>query len=294
MVLNDARHIPSGLARRKTLRQGCGSCVSHLSTIGLRSTLKRRFARAFSLCIRPGLPYIRAGAVAGITILIAVILERVIKPGAIWSFDKFGYLYLGSKDVLFFFCLFVLLIVLSFILSRLLAPDLGSLRVFIHTLLIASLLVLLVTGAVLYSLKYRDIYTTFSVTSQSDSSGSNRSGSDGTDAAQNMLTLFSVFLAIGGIGIGIWGFWLQSKMEGLIRVEERVNDLNGLAVIAAESAFAMLPDFSETQQIPDHTMPPLKALKGLIFDEPTQNIVTFLDKKGNGVRLRYARALYHF
>jgi hypothetical protein len=252
-----------------------------LLSIGLWAIVRPLLARELNLYIRPVFPYIKGWLVAGIAILSAVVAWYLLVPNS--QYHPYEQLFLSSRDLLFFFCLLVVAIVLSFTLSRLLAPELGSLRVFLHTLLVASLLMLLLIGTSLFVIAFRDRYIEAKLPA-----------TEVGQAAENVLNLFSVFISIGAIGIGIWGFWLQSKMEALIKVEEQVNDLNGLAVIAAESTFAMLPDFSETQQIPDRSMRSLEALKHLIFDDPTQSIVTFLDKKGNGLRLRYARALYHF
>jgi len=264
-----------------------------LLSSGLWAIVRPLLARELNLYIRPIFPYIKGWLVAGIAISSAVVAWYLLVPNS--EYHPYEQLFLSSRDLLFFFCLLVIAIVLSFTLSRLLAPELGSLRVFLHTLLVASLLVLLLIGTSLYVLASRNRYIGASESSQVMASSNSKLPAMGEgQAAENVLSLFSVFIAIGAIGIGIWGFWLQSKMEALIKVEERVNDLNGLAVIAAESTFAMLPDFSETQQIPDRSMRSLEALKHLIFDDPTQSIVTFLDKKGNGLRLRYARALYHF
>lgn len=111
--------------------------------------------------------------------------------------------------------------------------------------------------------------------------------------AQTVLTAVGIVLAGFAVLAAIFGIFFTRKVEKLVDIEKRVNDVSTLTVTAAELAFVALPDFTESQQIPDNSREVLRDITDDIFGQD-RTLFNFLDERGNGMRLRYARGLSLF
>lgn len=110
---------------------------------------------------------------------------------------------------------------------------------------------------------------------------------------QTLLTATGITLGVFGAGAAAIGVFFGRKIEKLIEIEKRANEVSTLTVIAAELAFANLPDFTESQQIPEDSRKVLRDITRDIFGQD-KTLLKFLDNRGNGLRLRYARGLALF
>lgn len=108
-----------------------------------------------------------------------------------------------------------------------------------------------------------------------------------------LLTATGVVLAGFAMVAAVFGIFFTRKVEHLLDIERKVNDVSSLTVTAAELTFSGLPDFTESHQIPDRSHKMLKKICEPVF-KPDSLILEYLDKIGNGATLRYARGLMLF
>lgn len=111
--------------------------------------------------------------------------------------------------------------------------------------------------------------------------------------SQILLTAVGIVLMVFTIVLTAFGIFLIRKVEKLVDVEKKADEVSGLTVITAELAFATLPDFTASHQIPDKSHEALKIICGSVF-RSSSPLLEFLDKRGNGATLRYAKGLLLF
>jgi tetratricopeptide (TPR) repeat protein len=88
---------------------------------------------------------------------------------------------------------------------------------------------------------------------------------------------------------GLTATWIGWKVNQIRGSQEKIQRN---LVASAEIALRALPPFEESQQIPTRCLAPLADISAIIFDDMDRSIVDFLDRTGNGVRLRLAKASY--
>ncbi|PYI93146.1 MAG: hypothetical protein DME97_07530 [Verrucomicrobia bacterium] len=111
---------------------------------------------------------------------------------------------------------------------------------------------------------------------------------------QNLLNLFGVIMGVGAIGATVLGFWIQSRLETLSKLEDRLDEASKLAVVMAENALMNLPPPSQSQQVPQAVARTLSVMNRLIFEDPDHALLKFLEKQGTGARFHLAKALYEY
>lgn len=204
--------------------------------------------------------------------------------------------------------LFILFAAVSIILSHLLTPSLGPKRLFLFTILVIFFGFLAI-NAPFWWLRNQDTSAVKATTSKLEDYQHEvfqklsdpeyplvppDEFSPGSVGEEDVFDVVGVILTVVALGLAAWGLWFQSKIDSLAGLDRRVEDLNGLVVMAAETALAAMPDFSKSQQIPDKAGASLATLHRILFEDDEQRIVTHLRKTGNGLKLHYAHAIYHF
>lgn len=111
---------------------------------------------------------------------------------------------------------------------------------------------------------------------------------------QDLVALFGVIIAIGAVGITMFGFWLTARLERLSELDKRMDEVSKLAVVAVESALMSLPPQSQSQQIPERVMRTLSVMNRLIFEDPDRTLLNYLDKIQNGARIHLAKAIFEY
>lgn len=112
------------------------------------------------------------------------------------------------------------------------------------------------------------------------------SATDGQNLLMIALTGLAIIVALVGILFG-------RKIEKLFDMERRLDDVSQMTVTSAELVFSILPDFTESHQIPERSYETLNNICEPVFKSGSL-ILEYLDKVGNGATLRYAKSLKSF
>jgi len=118
--------------------------------------------------------------------------------------------------------------------------------------------------------------------------------SNAVGMTQNLLNLLSILIGVAAFAATIWGLWIQYHIQKISELETKTKQVTKLTVLSAENVIANIPDLSKSQQIPEQIVSTLTVLINNVFHDQDRTIINYLDDTGNGVMLRFARALYFF
>jgi len=109
--------------------------------------------------------------------------------------------------------------------------------------------------------------------------------------ATGILDLTGLGATLVTVTAGIAALWASNKFR---EIESHIQESRRNVVATAEIATRSLPPLERSQQIPLHCVEPLGSITETIFSEQDKSKLEYLDRTGNGARLRLARAAYLF